>query len=768
MFRIDGPGATNDNKFTEGDPASGTRATVVTDGWLNAVQEEIANAIEGDGGTLEKSDSGQLREILSARIIRAFNLAEHFGGRTVVEGQELVITGWHEDSEVGGGEFVGRQSVAKSQHNGGTVISPTVPKVSEQEGSSLAERTANFLAGAGETDPGGTGVFVRKHRGTISFEDFGAVKGEDSSASILAALATNLRIEDEGVYKANDIVFPENSSVTGRGGRFITFQLANEGRLADIENTNTTLTNVVFDGGNIPILTESYRDPVNIPAGTVRPRLKNVHFKNWQGGEDGALISRLYGLTVSLSGVKDFEFEKLYFENLSNLGDGLATENGFVGGVFFFNGTGSAIAEDVRSSGSLNGVFGYQVRSRFPGGLTDEEKDQDQDADLVRLYDGDRSGKYQISIRNLYGRDIQKRFVKNTGCGLQIIENVFFDGTEQTLSELPLSVVIDQREGDAIIRNVHGQFGVEMGTAVIRVLGDENSRVQIDNIITDNCLHTVQETGSGKYLSVENVEVTLHGGLHLESDVQIDGSYLYVDNLNLIFDRTNSASESFVGCVLRRYEDIRVGSITLNGAQLFMENTGGSISYQHIKVTYPETTWPAYIMQNNVVGIYADNLKMGVLEVFTDAALPDIGGDGVVRFRPGAGTTGGKTFVQAKNNPPVSLFTISGSGADIGDISVVSDNDINVGRTDASSDVSNFTIGTIKLLSADAKVNFYRAISNASIREIIAPFSNGATPFIGSALSASNVYIDRVYWQDDGATLGTLSGVTVIDERTLS
>lgn len=45
MHRIDGPGATADNKFTEGDPVSGVQATVVTDDWLNTLQEELIAVI---------------------------------------------------------------------------------------------------------------------------------------------------------------------------------------------------------------------------------------------------------------------------------------------------------------------------------------------------------------------------------------------------------------------------------------------------------------------------------------------------------------------------------------------------------------------------------------------------------------------------------------------------------------------------------------------------------------------------------------------------
>lgn len=76
MFRIDGPGATQDNKFTEGDPATGTRATVVSDEWLNAVQEELAKAIEDDGYDLDKLDPGQLSKLIRRRTIFVGSVAE--------------------------------------------------------------------------------------------------------------------------------------------------------------------------------------------------------------------------------------------------------------------------------------------------------------------------------------------------------------------------------------------------------------------------------------------------------------------------------------------------------------------------------------------------------------------------------------------------------------------------------------------------------------------------------------------------------------------
>lgn len=60
MFRIDSAGATPGNRFTEGDPGLSIPATVVSDEFLNNVQEEIILPIEKMGIALDKLDEGQL------------------------------------------------------------------------------------------------------------------------------------------------------------------------------------------------------------------------------------------------------------------------------------------------------------------------------------------------------------------------------------------------------------------------------------------------------------------------------------------------------------------------------------------------------------------------------------------------------------------------------------------------------------------------------------------------------------------------------------
>lgn len=68
MHKIDAPGATVDNLFTEGNPSLSIPATEVSDDWLNDVQEEIVNVIEGQGITLVKGTQTQLQSALLSMI----------------------------------------------------------------------------------------------------------------------------------------------------------------------------------------------------------------------------------------------------------------------------------------------------------------------------------------------------------------------------------------------------------------------------------------------------------------------------------------------------------------------------------------------------------------------------------------------------------------------------------------------------------------------------------------------------------------------------
>ena len=71
MKRIDHVTALDGGLFTEGNPASGVPATVVTADWLNNVQEEIVNVIGAAGLALDGTDQTQLLEAIAYLIAEA-------------------------------------------------------------------------------------------------------------------------------------------------------------------------------------------------------------------------------------------------------------------------------------------------------------------------------------------------------------------------------------------------------------------------------------------------------------------------------------------------------------------------------------------------------------------------------------------------------------------------------------------------------------------------------------------------------------------------
>ena len=73
MHRIDGPGATADDKFTEGDPVAAVPATVVTDDWLNDVQEELISILAAAGIDPVKGTQNQVLAAINSLIANSSN-----------------------------------------------------------------------------------------------------------------------------------------------------------------------------------------------------------------------------------------------------------------------------------------------------------------------------------------------------------------------------------------------------------------------------------------------------------------------------------------------------------------------------------------------------------------------------------------------------------------------------------------------------------------------------------------------------------------------
>ena len=96
MHRIEAPGATDNNRFTEGNPAAGVLATEVSADWLNAVQEEIVGVITAAGmepQTAETEDYTQLAAAIARLILDAGNLGAPPGQVAMFAG-DAAPNGW--------------------------------------------------------------------------------------------------------------------------------------------------------------------------------------------------------------------------------------------------------------------------------------------------------------------------------------------------------------------------------------------------------------------------------------------------------------------------------------------------------------------------------------------------------------------------------------------------------------------------------------------------------------------------------------------------
>lgn len=110
-----------------------------------------------------------LAEALDDRSIQIDSIADiqNLSLESISDNQGFLILGYYPSSDYGGGRFYYDAARAKSDHDGAKVISPTVPW------DGLESTQADFVAGTGETDGAGTGVFVALDE--MAVERFGAV-----------------------------------------------------------------------------------------------------------------------------------------------------------------------------------------------------------------------------------------------------------------------------------------------------------------------------------------------------------------------------------------------------------------------------------------------------------------------------------------------------------------------------------------------------------------------------------------------------------------
>lgn len=170
MHRIDGPGATVDNKFTDGDPVGGVQATLVTDDWLNDVQENIMAVLAAGGVTPTKGRAADLADAIRASMTGRLLNTQVFtssGTYTPTPGMKFAIV----TAQGGGGA------------GAGTAV-PTSGNVSiGAPGNAGAYAVGKFLAAS----IGASQVVTIGNGGTAASATAGGVGGTTSVGTLIAA-----------------------------------------------------------------------------------------------------------------------------------------------------------------------------------------------------------------------------------------------------------------------------------------------------------------------------------------------------------------------------------------------------------------------------------------------------------------------------------------------------------------------------------------------------------------------------------------------------
>lgn len=110
----------------------------------------------------------------------------------------IEVIGYHPDSDIGGGKFYWDSTKAKTDHNGGTVLSPTVP---------WSATIGDYLDGVGETDGSGVGVWVRTNVSYVTPEMFGGGVLRSGSENRIAVLSAGLENKDIRFTQTGTYIF---------------------------------------------------------------------------------------------------------------------------------------------------------------------------------------------------------------------------------------------------------------------------------------------------------------------------------------------------------------------------------------------------------------------------------------------------------------------------------------------------------------------------------------------------------------------------------
>ncbi|HFP3330120.1 TPA: phage head-binding domain-containing protein [Escherichia coli] len=151
-----------------------------------------------------KYDPDQLREELSSKggfnLVGELGAVSDFYGMESNNGDKVLLKSWYRDGSGGGGIFEFNNSIIRAKHDGGCIISPSVPYIGDAY-------VSDYVNGVGDEHPSSNGCWVRRDIKEITGEMYGMHGNPDDNLD----LSPNLRkaISAAGVLGVG-VVLPGN------------------------------------------------------------------------------------------------------------------------------------------------------------------------------------------------------------------------------------------------------------------------------------------------------------------------------------------------------------------------------------------------------------------------------------------------------------------------------------------------------------------------------------------------------------------------------
>lgn len=313
----------------------------------------------------------------------------------MIEGIFLNVVSFYSEGSMGGGYFKYDSTINKSEHNGGTILSPE--SLALWDGTNADISTLLDWTGTGT----GTGCFVRV--GSDQYPDqyqFGAVERVDQYKSIVALfnshektrLVGNCHIETTLNVTKNDLYVDASDAVfTNATNNCFSFNCE------DLE----------FIGGVFDAENKDCETMMRVESGCKSPHIHGQEFKNFNSS------THVKSFIFSEESVSDFVFKNIKGINLT------ATANGVVGDdtgacrLIHMQVEGADGSLVSPSNGIIEDIYGLNI-------LTEE------DADVIHLISNSTTKDFNIKIKNVYGKNVGKRLVKAQASGITV-EDAYAD-----------------------------------------------------------------------------------------------------------------------------------------------------------------------------------------------------------------------------------------------------------------------------------------------------------------------------------------------------